>query len=126
MLIICLTSCTKKCDSIREKWTVQNNSNHVVEVKSYYYGKLRFHTIINSKEYGLMPYVSGVEDVMKSLGITHNDSTIVTFDRIKKMQSKVELQIPGLYEVTDCKRKNKCCTRTFYITEEHYLQADSL
>ncbi len=125
-LFFTISSCKKKCDIIQEKWTVQNNSNHIVEIKSYDLGKLQFSTTINPNESELLPYEGGVEDVTKSLGIRFNDSTLVVFDGVKKMQSTTELQIPDLYDVTDCEKRNRCCTRTFYITEEHYLQADSL
>tara|TARA_Y100000589_G_C26949003_1_gene545666 strand:- start:113 stop:541 length:429 start_codon:yes stop_codon:yes gene_type:complete len=133
LLIYIVSACTKTAGE--EKWIVQNNTAHFLQIKTFSNGHLRFKMVINPNDTGLIPTTGRHSNPENSLRIKYSDSLTIQFDNTKlytfpntnKFYTvNYDIHFPDRYEVTNCERKKRYCTRVFYITEEHYLQADSL
>ena len=135
ILILGITlSCTDNNPG-KEKWIVQNDTNHFLEIKTFRNGYLEFSTVINPNDTGLIPTTGRHSNPENSLRIKYSDSLTIQFDNTKlytfpntnKFYTvNYDIHVPDNYEVQDCEKRKRYCTRVFYITEEHYLQADSL
>ncbi len=107
-----------------------------MEIKTFRNRYLKFSTVINPNDTGLMRYSNAHKSPESSLGIRNSDSIAIQFDETKlyvfpnppnkEYTVDYNIHFPDNYEVQDCEKRKRYCTRVFYITEEHYLQADSL
>ena len=128
-------SCNKN-NPREEKWIVQNDTDHFLEIKTYSNGHLRFNMNINPNDTGIIPTNGIYSNPENSLRIKHSDSLTIQFDETKlyvfphppnkEYTVNYDIHFPDRYEVQDCEKRKRYCKRVFYITEEHYLQTDSL
>ena len=94
-----------------------------MEIKTFRNGYLEFSTVINPNDTGLMRYSSAHSNPKSSLGITHSDSIAIQFDETKlyvfpnppnkEYTVDFDIQSPDNYEVQDCEKRKRYCTRVF-------------
>lgn len=119
-----MLSACYNCDD-GERWRLKNDSDYLIEMKAYRNEELVFESeVLYPNGYAELPYQPGAEDPLQTLDLDVYATILVYFDTLKVVEIS-EIGDPYLYDESNCEKKssNRCCERTFYITNEHYEQS---
>ena len=136
LLIVLFASCVKEDKTIPsgEKFYLMNKSDYSVQVIGYDQGAVFYDSTMATGERRFVNKgsTSNPNHIDLTLDFDDMDSVIVLFDSMVKLKSGQGINIDrgddSHYIPSSCRyyKKKMGCTRTFSITNEHYLKGDTL